>query len=78
MVRCWGFEELVCCLEVKFLRTCNAKLEAFQRPVKILNREPGSGGTLIPALGRHRQVDLCEFKASLVYGASSRTAKDYT
>lgn len=32
------------CLEVKFLRTCNAKLEAFQRLVKILNREPGSGG----------------------------------
>ena len=26
---------------------------------------------LIPALGRQRQVDLCEFEASLVYGASS-------
>ena len=25
---------------------------------------------LIPALGRHRQADLCEFEASLVYRAS--------
>jgi hypothetical protein len=31
--------------------------------------------TLIPALGRQRQVDLCEFKANLVYKASSRIAK---
>ena len=30
---------------------------------------------LIPALGRQRQADLCEFKASLVYEASSRTAR---
>jgi len=30
---------------------------------------------LIPALRRKRQVDLCEFKASLVYKSSSRTAK---
>ena len=28
---------------------------------------------LIPALWRQRQVDLCEFEASLVYRASSRT-----
>ena len=28
---------------------------------------------LIPALRRQRQADLCEFKASLVYRASSRT-----
>ena len=28
---------------------------------------------LIPALRRQRQVDLCEFEASLVYRASSRT-----
>ena len=28
---------------------------------------------LIPALGRQRQEDFCEFKASLVYRASSRT-----
>jgi hypothetical protein len=33
---------------------------------------------LIPALRRERQVDLCEFKASLVYKASPRTAKIYT
>ena len=31
---------------------------------------------LIPALGRKRQVDLCEFKDSLVYRVSSRTARD--
>jgi hypothetical protein len=30
---------------------------------------------LIPALGRQRHVDLCEFKASLIYRVSSRTAK---
>ena len=29
--------------------------------------------SLIPALGRQRQVDLREFKASLVYRMSSRT-----
>ena len=28
---------------------------------------------LIPALGRQRQEDLCEFEASLVYTVSSRT-----
>jgi hypothetical protein len=31
--------------------------------------------TLIPAPRRQRQVDLCESEASLVYTASSRTAK---
>ena len=30
---------------------------------------------LIPALGRQRQVDLRDFEASLVYRASSRTAR---
>jgi hypothetical protein len=30
---------------------------------------------LIPALGRQRQVDLCEFEASIVYRASARTAR---
>jgi hypothetical protein len=30
---------------------------------------------LIPVLRRQRQVDLCEFKASLVYNVSSRTGK---
>ena len=30
---------------------------------------------LIPALGRQRQVDLSEFKASLVYKKSSRTPR---
>jgi hypothetical protein len=31
--------------------------------------------TVIPKLRRQRQVDLCKFKASLVYRASSRIAK---
>jgi hypothetical protein len=30
---------------------------------------------LIPGLERQRHVDLCEFKASLVYRASSRAVK---
>ena len=30
---------------------------------------------LVSALGRQRQVDLCEFKASLVYRLSSRTTR---
>ena len=30
---------------------------------------------LISALGRQKQADLCEFKASLVYIVSSRTAR---
>ena len=33
---------------------------------------------LIPALGRQRQLDLCEFKASLVFRASSRTGSKAT
>ena len=33
---------------------------------------------LIPALGRQRHVDLCEFEASLVYKASSRKARTVT
>ena len=30
---------------------------------------------MIRALGRQRQVDLCEFKASLVYRVSSRVVR---
>ena len=33
------------------------------------------GRSLIPALRRQRQVDLCELEASLVYRVSSRTAR---
>ena len=29
----------------------------------------------MPALGRQKQVDLCEFETSLVYRGSSRTAQ---
>ena len=34
--------------------------------------------TLIPVLGRKRQADLCEYKASLVCRAGSRTARAVT
>ena len=30
---------------------------------------------LIPALGRQRQEDLCEFRVSLVYRVSSKTSR---
>jgi len=30
---------------------------------------------LIPALGRQRQADLCEFEASLVYKVSAKTVR---
>ena len=33
---------------------------------------------LIPELGRQKQADLCEFKASLIYRASSRSASVIT
>ena len=33
---------------------------------------------LAPALGRQRQADLREFRASLVYRVSSRTARSVT
>ena len=33
---------------------------------------------LIPALGRQRQGDLCEFKASLICRVSSRISQGYT
>ena len=33
---------------------------------------------LMPALGRQRQADLCEFQASLVYRVSSRTGSKAT
>jgi hypothetical protein len=29
----------------------------------------------LPALGRQKQADLCEFEASLIYRVSSRTAR---
>ena len=35
----------------------------------------GGGAHIIPALGRQRQVNLCEFEASLVYRASSRASR---
>jgi hypothetical protein len=42
-----------------------------------MNKEAGRWWCipLTPALERQRQVDLCEFEASLVYRVSSRTAR---
>ena len=34
--------------------------------------------SLVPALGRQKKVDPCEFKASLVYSTSSRTPRAVT
>lgn len=34
--------------------------------------------TFDPALGRQRQADICEFRASLVYTVSFRTARAVT
>jgi hypothetical protein len=31
--------------------------------------------SIIPVLGRQRQTDFCEFKASLIYRVSSRTVR---
>jgi hypothetical protein len=51
------------------------------RSKKLRNfSERGQEGTvvatsLVPALRKQRQVDLCEFKTSLVYTVSSRTEK---
>ena len=33
---------------------------------------------MIPTLGRQRQMDLCEFRASLVCKVSSRTSRSIT
>ena len=41
----------------------------------ILLKEVWLCRPLIPALRRQRQVDLCDFKASLVYIASSRQVR---
>ena len=45
----------------------------------VVNRVDSSGAwwrtPLIPALGRQKQEDLCELKASLVYRVSSRTVR---
>ena len=40
------------------------------------HRDGDSIMPLIPALRRQRQIDLCEFKASLVYRVSSRTERN--
>jgi hypothetical protein len=41
--------------------------------LKIHFSKPGSGGhmVLVLALGRQKQVDLCEFKDSLIYQVNS-------
>ena len=50
----------------------------FHQSNELRIKEPGSGDTrtpLVPALWRQRQVNLCEFEASLVFKVSSRTVK---
>jgi hypothetical protein len=41
-------------------------------PLKDLPTQPG---VKVPVLRRQRQVNLCEFEASLIYMVSSRTAR---
>ena len=43
--------------------------------VSKLKKKKAGHMTLIPALRRQRQVDLCEFEASLVYRVSSRAVR---
>jgi hypothetical protein len=43
--------------------------------MKLLPKLDVMAHTLIPALRRHRQEDLCELKARLVYIASSRVTR---
>jgi len=66
--------ELVVCL----YSICLA-LNSVPNTAKMKRKEDTTGQRwrtpLIPAVGRQSQVHLCEFKASLVYRASSRTAR---
>ena len=41
----------------------------------IWRASPAEYSSTLPALGRHRLVDLCEFKANTVYRVSSRSAR---
>jgi hypothetical protein len=45
-------------------------------PRLLKSTKPGDMRAFNLALGRQRQVDLCKFKASLVYRMSSKTAED--
>jgi hypothetical protein len=47
------------------------------RGLEFVRRSSGKDAvvTLFPALGRQKQAAFCEFKASLVYRVSLRTAK---
>jgi hypothetical protein len=42
----------------------------------IVKITPDMGAAIIPALGRHSQVDLRKFKDSLVYIVSSRVHRE--
>jgi hypothetical protein len=50
--------------------TCNISMQQYGKFVQATVEHP-----LIPALGRQRQANICEFKASLVYRASIRIAR---
>ena len=48
------------------------------KAMNCLNTSMGAGGTsLIPALGRQKQADICESKANLVYKVNSRIASQH-
>ena len=52
----------------------NISLAIFLNGLNMTN-SLGGGARLIPALGRQRQVNLCEFKASQVYKVSSKIVR---
>jgi hypothetical protein len=54
---------------------CDNKDPTYQEHYKQLKLGSGGLTPLIPAPRKLRQVDLCEFKASLVYRVSSRIAR---
>jgi hypothetical protein len=58
------------------LRVCQPGVFLLRHSLVITYDAAGNGGALIPALGRQRRVDFCEFEASLVYRWSSGTVRD--
>ena len=51
---------------------------AYFRALRFWNIDSQWCMPLLWALGRQRQINLCKFEASLVYRASSRTARTFT
>jgi hypothetical protein len=55
--------------------THKIKINKLTHVLKVYSSHAWWHTPLIPALRRHRQVDLCELEVSLVYRVSSRAAK---